>query len=48
MEEYKININDINIKLENLSKRCELLETKNIENEKRIKRNEDTILNLNK
>ena len=48
MEEYKININDINIKLENLSKRCEILEAKNIDYEKRIKRNEDTILNLNK
>ena len=48
MEENKININDINIKLEKLSKRYEVLEEKNSEYEKRIKRNEDTIVNLNK
>ena len=48
MEENKININDINIKLEKLSKRYEVLEEKNSEYEKRIKRNEDTIINLNK
>ena len=48
MEENIININDINIKLEKLSKRYEVLEEKNSEYEKRIKRNEDTIVNLNK
>ena len=48
MEENIININDINIKLEKLSKRYEVLEEKNSEYEKRIKRNEDTIINLNK
>ena len=48
MEENEININDINIKLEKLSERCKLLETKNNEYENRIKRNEDTIINLNK
>ena len=41
MEENENNINDINIKLENLSKKCEILETKNNEYEKRIKKNED-------
>ena len=40
MEENEIIMNDINTQLENLSKRCEVLEKKNIEYENRIKRNE--------
>ena len=40
MEGNEIIINDINIQLENLSKRCEVLESKNNEYENRIKRNE--------
>ena len=52
MEETEINnnidINDINMKLERLSKRCEVLETQNNEYEKRMKKNEDIISNLNK
>ena len=47
MEESEININDINEKLESLSKRCGILETKNEEYEERIKRNEVVIVNLN-
>ena len=48
MEENEININDINMKLESLSTRCELLEKKNNEYETRIKRNEEVIADLNK
>ena len=48
MEENEININDINMKLESLSTRCELLEKKNNDYEKRIKRNEEVIDDLNK
>ena len=48
MEENEININDINMKLESLSTRCELLEKKNNDYEKRIKRNEEVIADLNK
>ena len=48
MEENEININDINMKLESLSTRCELLEEKNNKYEKRIKRNEEVIDDLNK
>ena len=48
MEENEININDINMKLESLSTRCELLEKKNNEYETRIKRNEEVIVDLNK
>ena len=48
MEENEININDINMKLESLSTRCELLEEKNNKYEKRIKRNEEAIADLNK
>ena len=47
MEESEININDINEKLERLAKRCEILETKNEEYEKRIKRYEFAIMNIN-
>ena len=47
MEESEININDINEKLESLSKRCEILETNNNEYEARIKRNEVVIVDLN-
>ena len=47
MEESEININDINEKLERLSERCGILETKNEEYEERIKRNEVVIVNLN-
>lgn len=40
-------INDINIKIDNLSKRYEILKTKNIEYENRIKRNEVVNKDLN-
>ena len=47
MEESEININNIKEKLESLSERCKKLETKNNDYEKRIKRNEVIILDLN-
>ena len=48
MKGNEININDLSFKLESLSTRCDILETKNNEYEKRIKRNEEVIVNLNK
>ena len=48
MEENEININEINMKLKSLSTRCDLLEEKNNKYEKRIKRNEEVIDDLNK
>ena len=48
MEENEININDMNMKLKSLSTRCDLLEEKNNKYEKRIKRNEEVIADLNK
>jgi len=47
MKENEININDIKEKLESLSERCKKLENKNNDYEKRIKRNEVIIVDLN-
>jgi len=47
MEESEININEIKEKLESLSEKCKKLETKNNDYEKRIKRNEVIIVDLN-
>ena len=39
-------INEINKKLENLSKRCDILEKENIDYKKKLQLNQDNILNL--